>query len=149
MPSELAINRTVDIPARRSMVWDALTDAEHLAEWFSDEVALELRPDGAATFTWAEYGTFHAVVSAVEEARRFSYRWANPPDTAVAEGNSTLVTFELEDYDGGTRLTVSETGWEELTESNEELRRDLQNNCEGWDKELADLVAFLAEETGS
>ena len=46
------IERTVELAARPEQVWAALTTADGLCCWFGDEVAIDLRPGGAARMTW-------------------------------------------------------------------------------------------------
>ena len=51
----------------------------------------------------------------------------------------TLVSFVLEDANGGTRLTVTETGLAALPNAAEVFGE----NSSGWDTELAELKAFV------
>jgi uncharacterized protein YndB with AHSA1/START domain len=45
------VERTVQFDADAAEVWDALTDAELLEEWFEGEIDLDLRPGGALHVT--------------------------------------------------------------------------------------------------
>jgi activator of Hsp90 ATPase-like protein len=44
------IERELELPASPARVWESLTDPELLAEWLADEVRMELRPGGEASF---------------------------------------------------------------------------------------------------
>jgi uncharacterized protein YndB with AHSA1/START domain len=92
--------REILLPAPRDDVWDALTDPERLEEWFANEVELDLRPGGEATFRWANGEERHAVVETVEPEERLALRW---------EGGDGDVVFTLADDLDGTRLRVVET----------------------------------------
>jgi Activator of Hsp90 ATPase homolog 1-like protein len=68
---------------------------------------------------------------------RFSYRWE--PGQVRAGGATTLVEFELEEIEGGTRLSLVESGFASLKP---ESRRE---NEFGWDDELGHLRAYVLE----
>src|SRR5439155_475069 len=42
------IRREIVLPAPREEVWEALTEPERLADWFANDVDLDLRPRGGA-----------------------------------------------------------------------------------------------------
>lgn len=100
---ETEIRREIVVPARREEVWEALTDAERLEEWFANEVELDPRPGGEGLFRWADGEERRATVEVVEEPRRFSFDWISE-DAAV-----TTVEFTLEEVGEDTRLTVVES----------------------------------------
>ena len=93
------IRREIVLPAPRDDVWDALTEPERLAEWFANDVELDLRPGGDASFRWSNGEERHATVTEVEPERRLAFEWDD-------EGE---VEFTLDDDVDGTRLTVVET----------------------------------------
>ena len=86
-----------DVP--RDEVWSALTDPERLEDWFANDVELDLRPGGGASFRWSNGEERLATVTEVEPERRLAFEWAD-------EG---VVEFTLDDTDEGTVLTVVET----------------------------------------
>ena len=93
------IQREIVFPSPREDVWEALTDPERLEEWFANDVDLDLRPGGGASFRWGDGEERHAVFTEVEPGRRLAFEWED-------EGT---VEFVLADDDGGTRLTVVES----------------------------------------
>ena len=93
------IRREIVLPAPRDDVWEALTDPERLEDWFANEVDLDLRPGGGASFRWDNGEERHATVTEVEPERRLSFEWED-------EGE---VEFTLADDVDGTRLIVVET----------------------------------------
>src|SRR5438067_5087685 len=98
------IRKEIVLPAARDDVWAALTDAERLEDWFANDVELDLRPGGGASFRWSNGEERHATVTEVEPERRLAFEW----DDDGTVGNST-VEFTLDDDANGTRLTVVET----------------------------------------
>ena len=93
------IRKEIVLPADRDEVWDALTDAERLEDWFANDVELDLRPGGGASFRWSNGEERHAVVTEVEPERRLAFDWED-------EGT---VEFTLADDADGTRLVVVES----------------------------------------
>ncbi len=113
MPSTDELTREVILPVSPEEAWDALTDEAELEAWFADEVDIDPRPGGEATFRWEGRGSRRAVVEEVSEPHRFAFRWDEAPDGATRSegGPGTLVVFTLHDHPGGTRLVVVESGW--------------------------------------
>ena len=93
------IRKEIVLPATRDDVWDALTDEDRLEEWFANDVDLDLRPGGGASFRWSNGEERHATVTEVEPERRLAFDWED-------EGT---VAFELSDDADGTRLVVVES----------------------------------------
>ena len=60
------IRKEIVLPAPRDEVWDALTDPERLEDWFANDVELDLRPGGGASFRWSNGEERHATVTEVE-----------------------------------------------------------------------------------
>ena len=93
------IRREIVLPAPREEVWEALTEPERLADWFANDVDLDLRPGGGASFRWSNGETRTATVTEVDPEHRLAFEWDD-------EGE---VAFTLVDDVDGTRLTVVET----------------------------------------
>ena len=94
------IRREILLDAPREEVWEALTDPERLEDWFANDVDLDLRPGGGASFRWANGEERHAVVREVEPGERLAFDW---------EDGDGEVEFTLADGSDGTLLTVVET----------------------------------------
>jgi uncharacterized protein YndB with AHSA1/START domain len=93
------IRREIVLPADRDDVWQALTDEGRLEEWFANDVELDLRPGGGASFRWSNGEERHATVTEVDPQRRLAFDWED-------EGT---VEFTLDDDVDGTRLVVVES----------------------------------------
>ena len=135
------IERTVELAHPPEKVWAALTTAEGLGAWFGDEAVIDLRPGGAASMRWSGEGyTARMRVERVEEPVVFGFTWhifALPGD----DPRRTYVEFTLEPAGGGTRLTVTESGFAQLPE--DLYRKAYDGNTDGWAKELGELAAYL------
>ena len=105
MEREPSVRREIVFPEPREDVWRAVTEPDRLAEWFANEVELELRPGGGGRFRWDDGSERAATVEEVDPERRFAFRWR---DEQGGEPE-TLVELTLEDDPDGTRLVVVET----------------------------------------
>ena len=94
------IRREIVLPAPREDVWEALTEPDRLEDWFANDVDLDLRPGGGASFRWSNGEERHAIVTEVEPERRLSFEW---------EDEEGEVEFTLDDDVDGTRLVVVES----------------------------------------
>jgi uncharacterized protein YndB with AHSA1/START domain len=93
------VRKEVLFDAPRDEVWSALTDPERLEDWFANDVELDLRPGGGASFRWSNGEERQATVTEVEPERRLAFEWED-------EG---VVEFTLDDEGDGTLLIVVET----------------------------------------
>ena len=93
------IRKEIVLPADPDEVWDALTEPERLEDWFANDVELDLRPGGGASFRWSNGEERHAIVTEVDHERRLTFEWDD-------EGE---VELTLDDGADGTRLTVIES----------------------------------------
>ncbi|MPY93792.1 MAG: ATPase [Acidimicrobiia bacterium] len=133
------IERVLVLPHAVERVWAAITDPHELAGWFGDTAEVDLRPGGAALFTWGGRDRSAAVVEVVDPPRRFAFWWTAGVGEAVGPENRTLVEFTLEPVDGGTRLRLVESGFAALAHGLDQHR----DNTEGWATELGHLEAYL------
>jgi uncharacterized protein YndB with AHSA1/START domain len=93
------VTREVLLPAGKDDVWEALTDAERLREWFANDVELDPRPGGSGVFRWDNGEERRAAVEEVEPGERLVLRFE---DDGVVE-------LQLEEVASGTRVLVRET----------------------------------------
>jgi uncharacterized protein YndB with AHSA1/START domain len=134
------IERVVEIAHPPSTVWTALTTAEGLGSWFGDEATIDLRPGGTARMSWVDGSTAEMRIERVEEPRVFGYTWHvyGLPDD---DPRRTYVEFTLEPDGAGTRLTVVESGFAQLSDDAHD--KSFGGNVNGWAKELGELVTYL------
>jgi uncharacterized protein YndB with AHSA1/START domain len=134
------IERTVELAHPPARVWAALTTAEGLGTWFSNQATVDLRPGGAASLTWTRGPTVELRVERVEEPTVFAFTWPvqGLPDD---DPRRTYVEFTLEPVGAGTRLTVVESGFAQLPD--DAHVKAFEGNTAGWASELGELVAYL------
>ncbi len=139
------IEREILIDSSVQRVWEILTGADHMRQWFGGASArIDLRREGAIVFHWQEHGTFHARIERLEPPHVFAYRWALTPDEVPRAGNSTLVEFTLVEEGGGTRLRVVETGFQELAGTDAERAKHVSDNVAGWSGALTGIRTYAA-----
>lgn len=142
------IEKVVVLRAPLAKVWNAISDATQLGAWFGaefdgpfeagtsvkgrivptqmdPEIAKYQEPHRGMEMTWE--------IVAIEKPTRFAYRWHPGPADAKVDYRkepTTLVEFRLEEVPGGTKLTITESGFERI-----DLARRAQvkhGNSEGW-----------------
>ena len=131
------IERQVLICAPRSRVWRALTDPKEFGAWFGVEVngafAPGARVRGRITQKGYEHLTWDMTIDRMEPERLFSWRWhpyAVESGIDYSAEPPTLVAFELDDAEGGTRLTVVESGFDDVPLARR--AKAYRMNSEGW-----------------
>jgi uncharacterized protein YndB with AHSA1/START domain len=138
-----AIEREIVIDAPPAVVWAIVTEARHLAGWFSDEAEIDLHPGGRMLLTWHGHGTYEGRVETVDPPRRFAFRWQTR-EGGFSDTNSTLVVMTLEAMGTGTRLRVVESGFAELPWSEDARAAYADENTKGWLTELGELLDYAA-----
>lgn len=136
MTATLAVTRTLVIHAPPERVWEKLTDKSAIAEWLTDFHFTDLKPGEKFTTgegDEAEPGEFVAV----EPPHRFAFRWT----AEQKREGMTLVTFTLAPVEGGTLVTVTESGFELLEE--DVLKSSFERNSKGWGFALAGLAEMV------
>lgn len=103
------IERDVFVPAPPTAAWAALTDPELLEQWIADEVTIDLRPGGDASFRSGDLvreGWVEEVAPPCSDSSpgRLAFWWA------TADEPATRVELTLAPVPaGGTRVRVVET----------------------------------------
>ncbi len=144
------IERQIMLKAPRSRVWRALSNAEEFGNWFGANLkgktfSAGRRVQGAITIPGYEHVVFDVVIERVEPERLLSWHWhpaAIDPAVDYSKEPTTLVTMELKDVDGGTLLTVIETGFDKVPASR---RLDaFRMNTGGWEHQLKNVEKYVA-----
>lgn len=134
------IERVVELTQPRERVWAALTTADGLGAWFGDKAVIDLRPGGQASMAWDSGDTADMRIERVEEPSVFGFTW-HIHGLPESDPRRTYVEFTLERHGDGTRLTVVESGFAQL--SDDAYRVAFDGNTRGWRSELDELVAYL------
>ncbi len=143
------IEKRVVLRAARTRVWRALTNAAEFGAWFRvklDGAFAEGRPvRGRLSIPGYEHVTLEMLVERIDPERYFSYRWhpyAVDPAVDYSTEPTTLVEFKLEETDGGTALTIVESGFDRIP-----LARRVEAfrmNDEGWTGQIKHLARYVA-----
>jgi uncharacterized protein YndB with AHSA1/START domain len=138
------IEREIDIAAPPERVWQIITQAEHLGNWFGESAEIDLRPGGTITLRWEKHGPVYGIVEKIEQPRYFSFRWVpGAPGEQPRDGNTTLVEFTLTPRGAQTRLQVVETGFGSLVASESDRVETFESHSEGWPRELGELQQYV------
>ena len=149
MDSSDRIEKKIVLRAPRSRVWRALTDAEEFGTWFRVKLesgfAVGRKVVGKITYPGYEHVTFEATVERMEPERLFSLRWhpyAIDPKVDYSAEPTTLVEFHVAEAEGGTLLTVVESGFERIPPA----RRDeaFRMNDGGWAQQMENVRRHVA-----
>jgi uncharacterized protein YndB with AHSA1/START domain len=138
------IEKTIYLRAPRARVWAALTDAGQFGAWFGVSLrgpfVAGMPVEGRLTIPGYDHLDWTFNVEAIVPQTQFSYRWhPHAVDATVdyATEATTLVEFALSDEAGGTRLRVTESGFDRLPLARRQEVFPL--NSEGWEKMLAKI----------
>jgi uncharacterized protein YndB with AHSA1/START domain len=124
------IEKKVLLRASLVRVWRAVSDARQFGAWFGVDfdgpfvpgarmigriVPTQVDEDVARLQKPYEGRAFEVTVVRIEPERIFSFRWHPFAVDAAFDYSSeptTLVVFELQEVEGGTRLTITESGFD-------------------------------------
>jgi uncharacterized protein YndB with AHSA1/START domain len=135
------IDRTIEIQASPERVWRALTNHEELSKWFQVRIEGEIKPGSEVWMTsqHPDHAGKRWPVRIVEltAPRRVVWQWhPGDMDSAIdySKAPHTTVTFTLEPSGKGTRLILSETGFDAI--SLERRAKAVADNSQGWNEVL-------------
>ena len=143
------IERSVEISAPPDRVWRALTDYREFGRWF--RVNLEgpfvtgKQARGRITYPGYEHLVMEVTVTAMEPTRRFAFTWhpyAVDPGADYSKEPPTVVEFTLTPTATGTRLVVTESGFDAIPAH----RRDeaFRMNSGGWSQQVRNIAEHVA-----
>ena len=135
------IDRTIELAAPLDRVWRALVTPSEIAAWFRVGIEGPLTLGNEVWMTWAEPNQppkrFRIRVVEMDAPRRFAWEWhPGEIDSAIDYSREprTRVTFTLEATPGGTRLTLSETGFTAVSLARR--AKVFKDNSQGWTEVL-------------
>ena len=134
--NQLTVERSTWVAASRERVWEAVTEPEQIAQWFLPSTlgAQMKRGDaGKLVMCMGPMEMEVAVIEAADPPQRVTSR--SLPDRLLA------TTYQFDEEKGGTRVTVTMTGFEALPEDTRQERLDPSGSA--WEKALANLKAFI------
>jgi uncharacterized protein YndB with AHSA1/START domain len=144
------IEKQITLRAPVARVWKALTDSKEFGAWFRVNLDGQFKPGGRirGNITWPgyEHVVMDVTVERMDRERLFSFRWhpaAIDPKRDYGKEPTTLVEFRLETIDaggrpdGGTRLTVVESGFDALPP--DRRQEALRMNSVGWEVQVENI----------
>lgn len=143
------IEKEIFLRASRARVWRALVTPAEFGAWFGVRFENATFTPGASvrgniTYPGYEHLVMDIVIDEVVPERRFSYRWHPHAVDAGVDYSSeerTLVVFELFDAEGGTRLTVVESGFDRVPAARR--ARAFEMNEGGWTEQMKNIEAHV------
>lgn len=149
-PSTDRIEKRVVLRAPRARVWRAISTPEEFGAWFRMRLDGGFAVGGTVRGKVTHPGYEHACavemqIERIEPERYFSYRWhpyALDPAVDYSAEPTTLVEFILEDAEGGTAVTIVESGFDRIPLG----RRDeaFRMNDGGWAGQIKNLERHVA-----
>ncbi|MEO7433656.1 MAG: SRPBCC family protein [Dokdonella sp.] len=159
------IEKTVMLHASRERVWRAISSADEFGLWFGvafkGSFAENTRMTGTIVPTTVDADVarmqephagmpFEFVVDRIEPMDRISFRWhpfAMEPGVDYSHEPMTHIVFELEDSNGGTRLTITESGFDRIPI--ERRAKAFAANEGGWEHQSQLVGKYLALHAGA
>ena len=142
------IDRTIEIQAPPERVWRALTTPAEVSAWFQMKVEGEIAAGKEVWMTTQhpQYAGVRFSVRFVEltQPKRVVWQWhpdAVDPNFDYSSEPRTTVTFTLEPSGKGTRLTVSETGFDQITLSRR--AKAYSDNSQGWTEVIVWIQKYV------
>lgn len=154
------IEKIATLKAPLAKVWRAISDSAAFGAWFGmilegpfvegrtvkGAIAKTQVDDEIARYQEPYVGVrCDLMVERIVPLRLLAFRWHPGADPEVGpDAPTTLVTFELEEVPGGTRLTITESGFEALPL--ERRAKAFSDNEGGWEAQLTLVAKYLARE---
>ena len=143
------IEKTVVLRAPRWRVWRAIANAEEFGAWFGVDIGGRAFAPGAlvkgnVTVPGYEAWKLEITIERMEPEHLFSYRW-HPyaaPGVDCSGEPTTLVEFRLEEVEGGTELTIVESGFDGIPLARRALA--FRMNDGGWSGQLGNIERHVA-----
>jgi uncharacterized protein YndB with AHSA1/START domain len=137
--AKYAIERSIWIDAPRERVWQAITDPTQIQAWFSPGTAwrlsaLEVGGELAAIDPETGADIAPHIIDVLAPPRQLVLR-AAPGSSPVL----TVTTYTLLEENGGTRLVLTDTGYERMPA--EERHQNMEQNAFGYGMMLENLAA--------
>jgi uncharacterized protein YndB with AHSA1/START domain/uncharacterized damage-inducible protein DinB len=106
MTEERQVKHKVVVEATPELVFEALTKASELREWFSDQAWTQDRLGGRYEVRWNQGYRGEGTFAELDPPRRAAVTWQGS-----GEPGQTLVEFGLEEAEGGVEVTVVHSGF--------------------------------------
>jgi uncharacterized protein YndB with AHSA1/START domain len=142
------VEKIVELAAPVARVWRAITNHTEFGEWFRVRLDNPFKVGETTTGNITSPGHEHmewvSLTEQMDHERLFAFSWppsAIDPDTEYDADAKVRVEFRLEPTERGTRLIITETGFQQFPAS---IRLEvLRSNTEGWDIQAKNIAAHV------
>lgn len=159
------IEKKIVLKASQERVWRAISDSACFGTWFGAEIDGQFvagqeaigriaptKVDPQLALLQEPYRglPWRVVVERIEPMALFSFRWhpgAVDPGHDYSTEPMTLVTFQLTAVEGGTLLTITESGFEQIPL--DRRMKAKEGNDAGWAHQTRLIEKYLALEDPS
>ena len=156
------IVKQVVLKAARERVWRAISDSAEFGKWFGmafdgpfvagKRITGKIVPTAVDPAVAASQEPYAGIpvefaIERIEPPRLFSYRWhpgGVDPKVDYAKEPTTLVEFRLEDAPGGTKLTITESGFDRIPAARR--AEAFKSNEGGWEAQTTLVAKFLGSQ---
>jgi uncharacterized protein YndB with AHSA1/START domain len=144
------IEKSIELKAPISRVWQALADHRQFGEWFRVNIdspfQLGQPSRGHITHPGYEHLQWEVTIQKLEPEHTFAFTWhpyAIDPAIDYSHETPTLVEFALTPTPTGTLLRVTESGFENIPAA----RRPeaFRMNDGGWAAQMKNIEAYVAQ----
>ena len=143
------IEKRVVLRAPRARVWRAIATAKEFSAWFVVKIEGEF-VEGRVVRGRVADPRYDKVpvemrIERIEPERYFSYRWhpyAVDPALDYSAEPMTLVEFTLEEVEGGTAVTIVESGFDRIPLARR--AEAFRMNDAGWGGQIKNLEKYVA-----
>ena len=144
------IVKCTQVNAPRPRVWQAITDSAEFGKWFRVKLngpfLVGESTEGNILYPGYEHLVMKVDVVDITPMSRFAFQWhpyAIDPSIDYTQEPPTLVEFLLEEAEGGTKVTVIESGFDALPAH----RRDeaFRMNEGGWTIQVKNIQSYVED----
>ena len=150
MSQPLIVSSAIDIGVPVEAVWDALTNPEMTKKYmFGCEALSDWRPGSPllwkGSFNGLEMVAVKGNVVSIEPGRSLVYTAIDPnnPEIPDVPENYLIVTYELSEHGGQTRLAVSQGDYNSVAQGAKRYEETMAGG--GWTPLLVQIKALLEE----
>src|SRR5262249_23534187 len=154
------IEKKVLLRAPRERVWRAISNSQEFGSWFGVKldgpfvagtrvtgkvVPTSVDPEVAKAQKPYEGMAFEFTGDRIEPMKLCSFRWhpfAVEPGVDYSKEPTTLVAFQLEEVPGGTMLTITESGFDQIPLARR--AKAFAANEQGWAEQVKLIEKYLA-----
>ncbi|HEX7674969.1 MAG TPA: SRPBCC domain-containing protein [Bdellovibrio sp.] len=137
-----AIEMSITVKATVGEVWNALTDADELENWWGEDVKLEPKVNGKFYEYWEDDAGNEQMASgkvlALKKMKHITFTWR---EKSWPKNATTECSFEITEEGKKSTLKLKHTGWETLPEDRrEKVFKDFKV---GWTFHMKELKEYL------